>query len=69
MVTLNTEIKLICLAASLLAERQIFLRRLNFHWGHISTVGGHMSALSAQTLKSFLYIYRYAAEADIHIRA
>ena len=28
-----------------------------------------LSALSAQTLNSFLYIYRYAAEADGHIRA
>ena len=47
MVAIITEIKPLCLAANLLAERQIFFKGFNFHWSHISTVGGYMSALSA----------------------
>ena len=33
MVTLNTEIKPLCLAASLLAERQIFFTKIKFPLG------------------------------------
>ncbi|NCX92936.1 MAG: hypothetical protein EBX03_15390, partial [Rhodobacteraceae bacterium] len=50
----NLQIKTLYLAANLLAERQyFFFQRFNFHWGHISTAGGHMSALSALLSPTF----------------